>query len=429
MTTDSNATQDVDVVVVGAGLAGLAAARSLAAAGLRPLVLEKQATVGGRVRTDVVDGFRLDHGFQLYNPAYPEGKRVFDYAGLDLRPFTRGAMVSLPSRNWLVADPRNEPRAMWQAIRSPIGSVSAKLRFAWYALTRERMSASEVIGQNDCTALEALRAAGIDDELTYSMIRPFLSGVFLEPDLVTSRRFMDLVLRSFVRGTPSVPAQGMQALPEQLAAALPQGSVRTSASVSSIRGTGPLQVTTDFGEVTARAVVIATDPRGVSALLDGFTAPPMNSVTTWYHRATQAPSELAGGSPVLVVDGRGPGRAGPLVNSVVVSNAAATYAPAGVALVSSSALGVHESAADDQAALTHAAALHRASTAGWELVGKFVIPDALPATPAPLNVRKEVRFGDGRYIAGDHRDTPSIQGALVSGRRAAEAVIADLAGA
>ncbi|MEI2728732.1 MAG: FAD-dependent oxidoreductase [Candidatus Nanopelagicales bacterium] len=141
MTTDSNATQDVDVVVVGAGLAGLAAARSLAAAGLRPLVLEKQATVGGRVRTDVVDGFRLDHGFQLYNPAYPEGKRVFDYAGLDLRPFTRGAMVNLPSRNWLVADPRNEPRAMWQAIRSPIGSVSAKLRFAWYALTRERMSA------------------------------------------------------------------------------------------------------------------------------------------------------------------------------------------------------------------------------------------------------------------------------------------------
>ena len=127
-------TIEADVVVIGAGLAGLAAARTLTSAGLSTVVLEKQEVVGGRVRTDVVDGFRLDHGFQLYNPAYPEGSRVFDYPGLDLQAFTRGAMVSMPSRNWLLADPRHEPRAMWQAIRAPIGSLAAKTRFAWYAL-------------------------------------------------------------------------------------------------------------------------------------------------------------------------------------------------------------------------------------------------------------------------------------------------------
>ncbi|HAM22478.1 MAG TPA: oxidoreductase [Actinobacteria bacterium] len=422
-------TIEADVVVIGAGLAGLAAARTLTSAGLSTVVLEKQEVVGGRVRTDVVDGFRLDHGFQLYNPAYPEGSRVFDYPGLDLQAFTRGAMVSMPSRNWLLADPRHEPRAMWQAIRSPIGSLAAKTRFAWYALARERMTAADVIGQNDCTALEALRTASIDDELIDSMIRPFLAGVFLEPDLVTSRRFMDLVLRSFVRGTPSVPAKGMQALPEQLAAALPMGTVRTSVAVSAITGNGPVRVFTAGDETVARAVVIATDPRAVGSLVDGFTAPAMNSVTTWYHRASQSPHELSGGIGVLVVDGRGPGRVGPLANSVVISNAARSYAPPDTALVSSSALGVHDSPADDVAALEHASTLHRVSTRGWELVGKFVIEDALPATPAPLNVRKEVRLGEGRYVAGDHRDTPSIQGALVSGRRTAQAVIADLAGA
>ena len=237
MTTDSNATQDVDVVVVGAGLAGPAAARSLAAAGLA----RSSSKAGNRRRPSPNRrGRRLPPRPRVpaLQPCVSEGKRVFDYAGL-ICAHSPAARWSTFLANWLVADPRNEPRAMWQAIRSPIGSVSAKLRFAWYALARERMSASEVIGQNDCTALEALRAAGIDDELTDSMIRPFLSGVFLEPDLVTSRRFMDLVLRSFVRGTPSVPAHGMQALPERLAAALPQGSVRTSASVLSIRGTGP----------------------------------------------------------------------------------------------------------------------------------------------------------------------------------------------
>lgn len=427
MNHNGHSQQVVDVVVVGAGLAGLSAARTLTSAGLHTLVLEKATEIGGRVRTDVVDGFRLDHGFQLFNPAYPEGQRVFDYPALNLQPFTRGAMVSLPSRNWLLADPRNEPQAMWQAVRSPIGSLSAKLRFAWYAVARERMAASKLIDQQDYTALQALREARIDDDLIDAMLRPFLAGVFLEPDLVTSRRFMDLVLRSFVRGTPSVPALGMQALPEQLASALPPGSVRTSVSVSSISGSDRLHLATSLGEVTARAVVIATDPRSVSSLVDGFEPPRMNSVTTWYHRANQSPTELSDGKPVLIIDGRGPAKTGPLVNSVVVSNAANAYAPSGVALVSSSALGVHRSSDADAAARHHAALLHRTSTANWELIGKYVIPDALPAASAPLNLRKEVRCGNGRYLAGDHRDTPSIQGALVSGRRAAEAVIADLA--
>ena len=430
---DGAADSTVDVVVVGAGLAGLAAARTLAFAGLTVQVLEAATTVGGRVRTDIVDGFRLDHGFQLYNPAYPEGRRVFDHARLDLMKFTRGTLIGLPDRSWLLADPRQEPFAGAEAIRAPVGSLRSKLRFVRYALARERMNPESLIDQSDCTSREALLAAGISDAFIDSMLQPFLAGVFLEADLATSRRFMDLVLRSFVRGTPSVPARGMQELPDQLAAALPAGTVRTSVSVAAISGpdspteVNPVRIDTNAGTVSSRAVIIATNPGAVGSLVDGFTAPSMNSVTTWYHRASQPPAELTRGKPVLIVDGRGAQR-GPLVNSVVVSHAAPGYAPTGSALVSSSALGVHDDVASDESALRHAEFLHRVPTARWELVGKYVIPDALPATPAPLNIRKEVRLGRGRYLAGDHRDTPSIQGALVSGRRAAQAVIADLGG-
>ena len=420
----------VDVVVVGAGLAGLAAARTLTKAGLTVQVLEAATIVGGRVRTDVVDDFRLDHGFQLYNPAYPEGRRVFDYANLDLLTFTRGALIGLPDRSWLLADPRKEPFAAGEAIRAPVGSLRSKLRFVQYALSRERMKPESLLDQSDCSSLESLRAAGISDSFIDTVLQPFLAGVFLEADLATSRRFMDLVLRSFVRGTPSVPARGMQALPDQLAAGLPAGTVRTSVSVAGISGpdsptgSNPVRIGTNAGTVRAHAVVIAVNPSAVGTLVDGFTAPQMNSVTTWYHRASQSPAELTRGKPVLVVDGRG-AQHGPLVNSVVVSHAAPAYAPMGSALVSSSALGVHDDVASDESALRHAEFLHRVPTARWELVGKYVIPEALPATAAPLNVRKEVRLGNGRYLAGDHRDTPSIQGALVSGRRAAQAVIAD----
>jgi len=273
------------------------------------------------------------------------------------------------------------------------------------------------------SSLEALQQAGFDDQLIDRFLRPFLSGVFLESELATSRRFMDLVLRSMVKGTPSVPSAGMQALPDQLAAALPPGTVFTQTEVTSIGGLGPVTVTTTSGIMKACAVIVATDPTAVAGLIDGFTSPAMNGVTTWYHLADQDGEELAGGLPTLLIDGA---NRGPLVNSVVISNAAPSYAPAGRVLVSSSALGAYAGAVSDAQALAHASMLHGVPTTRWELIHKFAIPNALPKMSPPLDVRLPVALGDSRYVAGDHRDTASIQGALVSGRRAADAALTSL---
>jgi phytoene dehydrogenase-like protein len=410
-----------DVVVVGAGLAGLAAARILTAAGIETCVLDASDDVGGRVRTDVVDGFLLDRGFQLYNPAYPEGERVFDHAALDLRPFVAGAEVVLGDRRVRVADPRRQPTWALDTLTAPLGSIISEVRFARYALSRALRSPTALRAEPDMSTQQALREAGIDDAMLGRFLRPFLSGVFLESELSTSRRFADFVIRSFVTGTPSVPSAGMGALPRQLADGLP-GVVHTRTAVTEVSSGG---VRSSRGSISARSVLIATDPRTVTQLAPNVVVPQGRSVTTWYYRADVPGSQLSSGAGVLVLDGFA---TGPLVNAVVMSNAAPSYAPSGQTLVSASALGVHPSSADDGVIRSHLAHLFRVNTSGWDLIAAYPIDYALPAMTVPLNMRGKVRVDDGVYVAGDHRDTASIQGALVSGRRAANAIMHDLRG-
>jgi phytoene dehydrogenase-like protein len=412
----------VAVIIVGGGMSGLAAARHLRRSGVDTIVLEGSDAVGGRVRTDIVDGFRLDRGFQLYNPAYPEGRRVLDYDALDLRSFVAGARIVLRQRGRRhvarVADPRREPSWALSSLVARIGSPVSTARFAAYAASRAVRSPAALRAEPDITSAEALRRAGADRELMERLLRPFLSGVFLESDLTTSRRFLDLVLRSFVKGTPGVPALGMQRIPEQLA----QGTdVRLDSPVAQVTARSVALV--DGDEISADAVIVATDPSTAQRLVPAVRAPAPRSVTTWYFRPDTDPSRLADGEAVLTLDGA---RRGPVINTVVLTHAAPEYAPPGSALVSASALGVRDSSAHEAAVRDHLGWMYGVPTGWWELIATYPIPYALPAMPVPLDLRRPVRMPSGVYVAGDHRDTSSIQGALVSGRRAAEAVLDDL---
>ena len=414
---------DVDVVVVGAGLAGLAAARTLTRAGHQVTVLEAADAVGGRVRTDVVDGLTLDRGFQLHNPSYPEAERVLDHAGLDLRPLTAGVVIALESGTARLADPRRRPGWALTSAASSVGSPVEKARFAAYAVRCALQRPERLLAAPDVSAAEALASAGLSGPLLERLIRPFLAGVFLEDRLLTSRHFLDLVLRSFVRGTPSLPARGMQAIPDQLAAGLPDGAVQLNCAVHSV---GAGVVRHDGGTTTARAVIVATDPSTAGVLLPGLDVPTSHDVTTWYHLADVDPRVWLDGEPALVVDGCS---SGPLVNSTVLTHAVPEYATDGRVLVSSSALGHRGDRTDERAARHHAARLYGIDPARLTHVATYPVLNALPAMSVPFRVRRPVRVGSGLYVAGDHRDTSSIQGALVSGRRAAAAVIHNELGA
>jgi phytoene dehydrogenase-like protein len=401
-----------DVVVVGAGLAGLACARRLARAGVTTTVLEAADGVGGRVRTDRVDGMLLDRGFQVHNTGYPEAVRVLDHDALDLQRFSAGALVRVGDRLRRVGDPRRTPTWAPATVRAPVGSLKDKLLIASLAAQAGLLSADALLSRPETTTRAALRSRGLSDEAVDRFFRPFLSGVFLEDELETSSRFFDLVWRSFVRGSQCVPSAGMQAIPEQLAEGL---DVRLDSPVERVRA-GSLVVQ---GEpARARAVVVAAAAPDAERLLPGLDVPPQRRVTTHYHLAPERPVA----EPAIVLDGE---RSGPVANTVVLTNAAPSYAP-GRHLVSSS---VVSGDASEPVVRAHLARLYGVDTTAWEHVAAYDVRAALPSQAPPMGrFVKAVCLEPGLYVCGDHRDSASIQGALVSGRRAADAVLADLSG-
>lgn len=413
-----------DVVVIGAGVAGLAAARRLAIAGREVCVIDASDDVGGRIRTDKVDGLLLDRGFQLYNPSYPEGISVLDLAALDVKSFSPGVIVSIDGRNYKVADPKREPTWAIDSLLAPVGKISSKLKFARYAIgVALKKANSESYDQRT----DAFLVAKFGKELTDKILRPFLAGVFLEPELATSKRYLDIALKAFVAGTPGVPSAGMQAIPNQLAAQLSSGSIHLNVTAKAVAST---MVRTDQGDIRCRSVVIATNARSAALLIPSLKVPASNAVTTWYHIADCAGTELTEGKSTLVVDGKKfdgnlDDSSRPLVNTVVITNSAPTYASNGRTLVSSSALGVHSSTQSELQVRSHLASLYKVPTGNWTHVATYPIPDALPMMNAPHDVAQSVRLSSGVYIAGDYRQVSSINGALASGRRAAEALLTD----
>ncbi|GAA1905645.1 NAD(P)/FAD-dependent oxidoreductase [Nocardioides lentus] len=450
---------ETEVVVVGAGLAGLRCARALREAGRDVVVCEAADTVGGRVATDVVDGHLADRGFQLLNPAYPAVGRWVDADALGLQPFPAGVVAPdlAPGGTRLVlADPRREPGALpatlWGALgagRAPRDAV-ALARWAAPLLRqtladplpdavaarpprrRGRSLASRLDPRTDRPLREALDAVGAAGELRRVLER-FLAGVVLDDSGSTSSHYVLLLLRSFLTGRPSLPADGMRALPAQLAAPLGD-RVLLGRRVEAVEDApdGGVVVRAGGDSWRARAVVVAADPPAAAALTGAPVAPTRGVVTCWWS-LDEAPTDSA----LLHVDG-GARAAGPVVNTAVVSHAAPSYAPAGRHLVQASALLGPTGAPDrpepsEPDVRRHAARLLGApdgAEARWRLLARHVVEVALPAQPAPLSTRRPtaVPGRPGVHLAGDHRDTASIQGALVGGERAARAVLARLAG-
>ena len=413
-----------DVVVIGAGIAGLAAARRLAIAGREVCVIDASDDVGGRIRTDQVDGLLLDRGFQLYNPSYAEGISVLDLTALDVKSFSAGVIVSIDGRNYKVADPKREPTWAIDSLLAPVGKISSKIKFARYAIG---VALKKTNAESYDQRTDAFLMAKFGKELTDKILRPFLAGVFLEPELATSKRNLDIALKAFVTGTPGVPSAGMQAIPNQLAAQLSSGTIHLNVTAKAVAST---MVRTDQGDIRCRSVVIATNARSAALLIPSLKVPTSNAVTTWYHLADCSGSEITEGKSTLVIDGKKfdgqlEDSSRPLVNTVVMTNSAPTYASNGRTLISSSALGVHPSTQSEAQVRSHLASLYKVPTGNWTHVATYPIPDALPMMSAPHDVEQSVRLSSGVYIAGDYRQVSSINGALASGRRAAEALLTD----
>ncbi|OMI89774.1 oxidoreductase [Streptomyces sp. M1013] len=424
-----------DVVVVGAGIAGLAAAQRLTSAGVTTTVLEADRTVGGRMATEKVDGFRLDRIGQLLSTAYPELRRTPGLDGLALLPFAPGVLLHSEGRHHRAGAPAggrsargalHAVRALASAPRSvpapraragaPLGTAVDQARLGAALARLAHTPAERLLARPELPAARALAARGLPARTIDGFLRPLLAALLNDPDLTTSSRCADLALRAFAGGRLALPEGGAEALPEHLARSLPPGTVHTGVRVTSVATNAV--TTAEHGVIRCRAVLVATDARAAAGLLPGLRVPDFHPVTVVHH-TTDEPT-TTGAALLLDAD-----RGGPVAHTAQISQVDPSRAPAGRTLVSSTVLGPPPPDLDT-AVRIHLSRLYGTPTARWETLAVHHTPEAVPAMRPPHDPRRPVRLLAGLYVCGDHRDTSTAQGALHSGHRASAAILTDL---
>ena len=405
--------READTLVIGAGLAGLSCAVRLHEAGRNVRVLEASDGVGGRVRTDSMDGFLLDRGFQVFLDAYPEAGRFLDLEALDLRSFDPGALVWSSGKLHAVMDVFRRPGAMVGSVLAPVGTMVDKLLVAklrWHLL---RKPVHEIWAAPEQSTAGYLQAFGFSKRMIDSFFRSFYGGIFLENDLRTSSRVFEFTFKMFARGSATLPARGMQAIPEQLAARLPGNLIRFRCPVDAIDSNG---VSINGETLRAKHLVMAIDGGSARRLLPTLPRPAWNSTVCLHYAADRPPVRR----PVIVLKGD---RGGLINNVCVPSEVAARYAPAGKSLVCLSVLGDH--AADavlEKAVRGELRDWFGSDTTDWRLLRMETIRKALPV--APPGHGDALRNEPPVLVCGDFTTSGSIEGAIISGLRAADRILA-----
>lgn len=410
---------DADVIVVGAGLSGLACARELVRQGLRPVVLEGAQRTGGRIGSDYRDGFILDRAFQVLQTWYPEARRQLDFASLDLRPFYPGALIRHGGRFHRVSDVWRRPQAMLEMLRSPVGTLGDKRRLLELRNRALNGSLSDLYAREETSAPQLLRQLGFSEQIIRRFFIPFFAGVFFEPGIEVSSRTFEFIFRAFASGDTALPGRGMQAIPDQLAATLPEGVLQLGQHVTSV---APDSATTAEGRLwKGSAVVLATDVTATAVLL-GQPEPPTRGTTCFQYAADRAPFD----DPVLVLNAED---TGPVDSLLCPSNLSRHYAPPGAALVTVNVFRAAddpeamEAAVRDQLRRWYGTAVDR-----WRRIATYLLPAALPVQGPPVRdpAKRSLRRADGLWGCGEAHSAPSIQWALHTGRRAAIEIGASL---
>lgn len=428
---------DSPVIIIGAGMAGLTCAVYLKQAGVNALLLDAADGVGGRVRTDIVNGFRLDRGFQILLTAYPETQRLLNYDALDLKRFRSGALIRNPAANgpanWMTfLNPFKEPFSVFQTLTSPVGTLGDKLRIFELMRRTQELPIDELFQQTPTTSLALLHRMGFSDRIIEQFFRPFFGGVFLEDALTTSSNFLEFCFRMFFLGDAAVPALGMSAIPEQLSGRLSPEQIRLSSTVRHVDGHS---VVLDSGEtLSGDAVVLAVDAAQAAMLLkkEVLDEQSFNHTTCTYFSASKSPDSIPAKNLLML----SPHRSSAVHNLAVMSDIAPDYVPAdrssdgsgSKTLISVSTQGL---VTVDEAALTERIRLELTDWFGpevrtWQHLRTYHLPQALPAynpLPDTRDWAKPLRLTETLYQCGDQTAYPSLNAAMQTGREVAEMIL------
>ncbi|KAK1267265.1 hypothetical protein QJS04_geneDACA000694 [Acorus gramineus] len=420
-------------IIIGGGLSGLSAAVHLHSSSVPFILLESSDDIGGRVRTDIVDGFLLDRGFQIFITAYPHARRLLDYQSLSLNTFYSGALVYCPDRRFHpVSDPfRHLPDSL-SGLFNPVGTLSDKLLVGLTRLRSLLTSDDDILTAEEVPVLDLLRRSGFSESMIDRFFRPFFGGIFFDSDLETTSRLFNFIFKCLASGDNVVPSEGIAAIPRQLAGRLPAGSVRLNSRVESIEVDpfGPPVVRLEGGDAfeAELGLILAVEEFEAERLLKipsrvGKERRPARGTVCVYFAADRAPVS----DPVLILNGSGRG----IVNNMCfMTNIAPSYGPPGKVLVSVTVVGAREGTSDEDLTAQIVGELSgwfgEGEVREWRHLRTYRIGFAQPDQSPPTDLTgRDPRVGSRVYVCGDYWSSATFDGALVSGTRAAEALVDD----
>lgn len=407
-----------DVIIVGAGLAGLAAAVHLHRQGRKVLLLEASDRAGGRIKTDSHEGFFFDRGFQVLLTAYPETKALLNYSDLKLKKMLPGATVLYDGGSFEIADPFRRPLAAFATLFAPVGTLKDKINTLWLKNKLQKLTIDEIFEQPEQTTRKQLADYGFSAKMIQRFYVPFLSGIFLENELKTSRRMFDFVMKMFSDGYVAIPALGMEEIPKQLVAMLPEDSIQCHTKVTAVDGN---KITIEDGTVfEANQILLATTANALTQKYFPKQKMTSHQVTNIYFEAIEAPTRKA----VVILNASTQKKW--VNNLTVISNVSKEYAPKGKVLISVSYNGIPTV---DDATLAknmkeELKQWYGEKVNSWKMLKAYRIEYALPTQESVQNeiAASEIKISDTLFICGDNLLNGSINAALKTGRLAAEAM-------
>lgn len=409
-----------DVIIIGAGISGLTAAIHLEEQGYSPLIIEGTSRVGGRVKTDVIDGFRMDRGFQVLLPSYPEVKKNLDIEALDLKYFSPGAKILMPGGSIeTISDPLREWTTLLTTVFSRVGNIHDKIAILKLKRYLDRQSIDEIFVQKEITTQKFLQKFGFSDEMIGLFFQPFFAGIFLESKMTTSANMFQFIFKMFGEVSAAIPARGMGEIPVQLKSKLEQTTFHFNERVTHIEGQ---KVYTNKHETyEAKAILIATEATGLIRQYMSDLNTNYNSTSCIYFSAPA--TEVKNMKRYIAINAQKTR----LINNVaVMSNVSTDYAPAGKALVSCGTVGLAPESNDEfiPHIKTELKQYLGVGIQHWQHLKTYHIPYALPTQ---LSVKQDIseeklKIRNGLFVAGDHLLNSSLNAAMRSGRKAAQVI-------
>ncbi|GAB3523537.1 NAD(P)/FAD-dependent oxidoreductase [Emticicia fontis] len=406
---------DFSTVIIGGGISGLTCAKYLNDKGMSFVIIECSDALGGRVRTDIVEGFRLDRGFQALLTNYPEARKILRYSHLDLKYFESGTLIKTNKGLTKLENPFKGKGSLFSRAFSPIGSWNDQLKIKKFAKYISEISDEELFGMDDTETNKFLKEYGWSKEIIQQFFKPFFGSVLLDNELHTSSNLFHFVFKQFYKGEMAIPAEGMQAIPEQISDLISKEKIRLNTLVKGIESN---QVFLESGEVLSTdRIVIATDPHTTSNLLGEDKTYEYQTSTCTYFSAEYSPLK---GQKMLTLN---PDRKSIVHSLCVPTDITHTYGTAGKALIS-----VNTQSLDKIDERNHISRIKRelydwfgAQVNVWKHLRTYHIPEAV--VKFPVGAKKQtLKLDENLYRCGDYLAYPSLNAAMQTGKEVAEMI-------